>query len=85
LYKGSQGSTERDKAVSDLNKKALGGLLSLIIILAASLFLPAWTLNYWQAWIFLSVFSISVLVITIYLMKKDLKLLERRVKAGAGS
>jgi len=71
--------------MKDLNKKAFGGLLSLIISLAASLFLPAWTLYYWQAWIFLGVFSVSVLAITIYLMKKDPKLLERRVNAGPGA
>ena len=71
--------------MKDLNNKALGGLLSLIIILVTSLFLPARTLNYWQAWIFLAVFSVSVLAITIYLMKKDPKLLERRVKAGPGA
>src|SRR5260370_28979982 len=63
----------------DLPKKALGGFLRLIIVLATSLFLPAWTVDYWQAWVFLAVFSMSVLAITIYLMKKDPNLLERRV------
>jgi len=71
--------------MKDLNKKAFGGLLSLLISLAASLFLPAWTLYYWQAWIFLGVFSVSVLAITIYLIKKDPKLLERRINAGPGA
>ncbi len=50
--------------------------------MAALLFLPAWTLDYWQAWIFLAVFGASALAITLYLMKKDPKLLERRVHAG---
>jgi protein-S-isoprenylcysteine O-methyltransferase Ste14 len=68
-----------------LNKKAFGGLLKLFIILAALLFIPAGTIYYWQAWIFLSIFSISALSITIYLMKKDPKLLERRVNAGPAS
>ena len=68
--------------MNDLNKKAFGGLLSLLFSLAVMLFLPAWTLDYWQAWVFLSVFSISVLAITLYLMKNDPKLLERRVNAG---
>jgi protein-S-isoprenylcysteine O-methyltransferase Ste14 len=40
-------------------------------------------LDYWQGWIFLAVFSMSVLAITIYLMKKDPKLLERRIHAGS--
>jgi protein-S-isoprenylcysteine O-methyltransferase Ste14 len=43
------------------------------------LFAPAWTLDYWQAWIYLSIFGISVLLIYIYLYKSDTKLLERRL------
>jgi protein-S-isoprenylcysteine O-methyltransferase Ste14 len=68
--------------MTKLNKKAFEGLFFLIVALAALLFLPAWTVYYWQAWIFLGVFSALVLAITIYLMKKDPKLLERRVSAG---
>ena len=68
--------------MKNLNIKAFAGLLNLIVILGAALFLPAWTLNYWQAWIFLAVFALSVLVITVYLMKNDPQLLERRVKVG---
>jgi protein-S-isoprenylcysteine O-methyltransferase Ste14 len=67
----------------ELNKKAFGGLFFLIVALALLIFLPAWTIYYWQAWIFLAVFSVTVLAITFYLMKKDPKLLERRVNAGA--
>ena len=68
--------------MEDVNKKAFTGLVALVIALAALIFLPAWTLDYWQAWIFLAVFSVSVLAITIYLMKNDPKLLERRINAG---
>jgi protein-S-isoprenylcysteine O-methyltransferase Ste14 len=71
--------------MKDLNRKALGGLLRLVASLAGALFLPAWTLDYWQAWIFLAVFSVSVLAITIYLMARDPKLLERRINAGPGA
>ena len=68
--------------MTDLNRKVFGGLLWLLIVLATSLFVPAWTLKYWQAWVFLTVFSASVLAITVYLMTKDPKLLERRVRGG---
>ncbi len=54
-----------------LNRTALGGLLRLVASLAGTLFLPAWTLDYWQAWIFLAVFSVSVPAITMYLMARD--------------
>ena len=50
--------------------------------MAALLFVPAWTLNYGRAWAFLMVFGAAVLAITLYLMKEDPKLLERRVYAG---
>ncbi|HKN13786.1 MAG TPA: isoprenylcysteine carboxylmethyltransferase family protein [Candidatus Binatus sp.] len=53
--------------------------------MAAIIFLPAWTFDYWQGWIFLTVLSASVLAITIYLMKNDPKLLERRTNAGPGA
>jgi len=68
--------------MKSLNVKAFGGLLFLLIVMAALLFLPAWTLDYWQGWAFLTVFGASALAITVYLMKKDPKLLERRLQAG---
>jgi protein-S-isoprenylcysteine O-methyltransferase Ste14 len=68
--------------MKDLNKKAFAGLLFLLLVVAALLFLPARTLGYWQAWTFLVVFGASALAITLYLMKHDPKLLERRVHAG---
>jgi protein-S-isoprenylcysteine O-methyltransferase Ste14 len=71
--------------MKDLNQKAIAGLLRFLTILALLLFLPAGTPDYWQAWIFLAVFFVSVLLITLYLMKKDSKLLERRMNAGPGA
>jgi len=44
--------------------------------------LPAWTIYYPQAWIYLLVFAVTVILITIFLLKNDPKLLERRLKAG---
>jgi protein-S-isoprenylcysteine O-methyltransferase Ste14 len=71
--------------MKSLNQSAFGGLLFLMIALATSLFLPAWTLDYPEAWIFLAVFFFPVLAITIYLIKRDPKLLERRINAGPGA
>src|ERR1700722_16565620 len=59
--------------------QALGGLLSLFLISFAMLFLPAWTLNYWQAWTYLAVLMISITAIYLYLAKNDPALLARRV------
>jgi protein-S-isoprenylcysteine O-methyltransferase Ste14 len=76
------GSSAQGRPSKDLNKKAFGGLFFLLIVMAALLFLPARTLSYWQAWMFLALFGASALAITLYLMKYDPKLLERRVSAG---
>jgi protein-S-isoprenylcysteine O-methyltransferase Ste14 len=52
------------------------------VILGLFLFLPAWTLNYWQAWAFSVVLMCSVNVIGLYLSLKDPALLERRKNVG---
>jgi protein-S-isoprenylcysteine O-methyltransferase Ste14 len=71
--------------MSQLNIRAFAGMLQLLIMLGLTIFLPAWTLDYWQAWIVIAVFFACTLAVTLYLMKNDPKLLERRVKAGVGA
>jgi len=68
--------------MNTLNKKAFGGLLVVLLAMAALLFIPAGTLDYWQAWTFLAVYFASSLAITLYLMKKDPELLQRRMSGG---
>jgi protein-S-isoprenylcysteine O-methyltransferase Ste14 len=75
----------QNENVKDLNKKALIGLLRLLFTIAVCIFLPAWTLKYWQAWVLLAVLFGSLLAITLYLMKNDPRLLERRIHAGPGA
>lgn len=57
------------------------GLLGLVV-LGLVLFLPAWTFAYWQAWVFIAVFTISTSVPGIYLGLKNPAALERRMHAG---
>jgi protein-S-isoprenylcysteine O-methyltransferase Ste14 len=52
------------------------------IILGILLFLPAWTFNYWQAWVFIIVFLLAANAIGIFLSLKDPALLERRKSVG---
>lgn len=68
--------------MKNLILKSFGGLAFLLIVMAALLFFPAGTFDFWQAWIFLAVFFGAALLITLYLMKYDKKLLEKRVAAG---
>ena len=48
----------------------------------ALLFVPAGTLDYWQAYVFMAVFVGGSAAITVYLALRDPKLLERRMNVG---
>jgi hypothetical protein len=50
--------------------------------LLACLFIPAGTLNYWQAWVFVAVFGGSAQALGIYFLIHDRKLVERRMNIG---
>lgn len=71
--------------MKSLAGRTIRGFVQLIVALGLFLFVPAWTLDYWQAWLFLFVFVSSTAAITVYLWRKDPKLLERRVSAGPGA
>ena len=68
--------------MTSLNMRGFGGLLALLVVMAALVFVPAGTLDYWQAWTFLAVYFAWSLVISLYLMKKDPALMERRMRGG---
>jgi protein-S-isoprenylcysteine O-methyltransferase Ste14 len=68
--------------MNSLAWKAIGSLAALILVMALLLFVPAGTLRYWQAWIFLSVYFAVSLAITLYLLKNDPALLARRMSGG---
>jgi protein-S-isoprenylcysteine O-methyltransferase Ste14 len=71
--------------VNALARKTVLGFTQLVTALVILLFAPARTVDYWQAWVYLSVFFASSALITAYLWKKDRKLLERRLNAGPGA
>jgi protein-S-isoprenylcysteine O-methyltransferase Ste14 len=68
--------------MNNLHNKAWIALLLLFLAMAALLFIPPWTLDYWQAWAFLAVYFAASTAITLYLMKKDPQLLARRMSGG---
>lgn len=49
-------------------------------VLGLMFFLPAWTINYWQAWVYILVLFIPMSILVRYLYKNDPKLLERRMR-----
>src|SRR5690349_14994732 len=68
--------------MKNLAVQAFLGLLQLVIVIGVLLFLPGWTFRYWQAWVFLAVFGVSVFLITLYFVRKDPNLIQSRLKAG---
>ncbi len=62
--------------------RTFAGFAFLMVVLALALFLPAGSLGFWQAWLYLAVWAICVILITAYLVKNDRALLAGRVKAG---
>jgi protein-S-isoprenylcysteine O-methyltransferase Ste14 len=68
--------------MTKLISQSIGTFLVGAIVLGLLIILPAGTLNYWQAWVFIVVFMISVTAIGLYLSLKDPALLERRKRIG---
>jgi protein-S-isoprenylcysteine O-methyltransferase Ste14 len=59
-------------------RSSLFGTLALI----AMVFIPAGTLNYWQGWTYIGSFIFASVLYTIYLVKYDPALLQRRRQVG---
>lgn len=70
------------KAANTLTKKALLQLLWFQAALAGLLFLPAWSLHFWEAWVYWIISFASSLCITLYFLKHDPALIERRMTVG---
>jgi len=66
----------------NLNVQALLSLVVLAVVMGLLLFIPAGTIYYWQAWVYLLIFMGASLLTTRYLMKKDPALLNRRMRGG---
>lgn len=61
--------------------QAIGKLLMGLLLLALLLFLPAWTLHYPQAWLFLGILFVPMILVGIVLFVKSPELLEKRLDA----
>ncbi len=62
--------------------KTIAGFLAQMLILGLPLFASAGSLLFWQAWVYLGVWSAVVILITVYLATHDRRLLASRVQAG---
>jgi protein-S-isoprenylcysteine O-methyltransferase Ste14 len=68
--------------MDDLARRALAGLAKFQIALALIIFLPAWSLTYWQGLLYWLLFGAACLSITLYFLKADPGLVARRMNAG---
>jgi protein-S-isoprenylcysteine O-methyltransferase Ste14 len=71
--------------MENLGKRAVTGVLRFQLVLAALIFVPAWSLTYWQGWLYWSILLVAHLAITLYFLRHDPALIERRMKAGPGA
>jgi protein-S-isoprenylcysteine O-methyltransferase Ste14 len=53
-----------------------------LIVLSALVFLPAGTLNYWQAWVFIATFMVATIFPSIYIARTNPAALRRRMHGG---
>ncbi len=68
--------------MASLNVRAWLALAILAIVMGLLVFVPAGTTDYWQAWLYLAIFFGGGALLTLYLMRKDPALLERRMSGG---
>lgn len=66
----------------NLNTRTWLSFVILAVVMGLLLFVPASTVDYPQAWIYLGIFFGASLLITVYLMKTDPALIGRRLSGG---
>ena len=71
-----------DGAMKSLSGRAWFALAVLAAVMGLLLFVPAGTVHYWQAWVYLSIFLGASALTTLYLLRRDPALLERRMSGG---
>jgi protein-S-isoprenylcysteine O-methyltransferase Ste14 len=68
--------------MKSLRTRAWLAVAVVAVIEGLLLFIPAGTIEYWQAWVYLAVFTAGSALTTLYLLKRDPALLERRMRGG---
>ncbi|MGC9398002.1 MAG: methyltransferase family protein [Anaerolineae bacterium] len=71
-----KGTVSRKQLATMVMARLAAGL----VVLSASFFLPAGTLRYWEAWVYMGVLFASLTFITFYLLRHNPALLERRLR-----
>jgi protein-S-isoprenylcysteine O-methyltransferase Ste14 len=72
--------SENKQSPGKFKKRIYVRLLFFLPLWAVIFFLPAGTFAYWQAWIYFGILFVPAVVFSVYFLKKDPKLLERRMR-----
>lgn len=65
-----------------LTMQSIGSMVFGLVFFGVALFVPAWTFDYWQAWVFIAVFMVSTLGPSLYIAVKYPEALQRRLRGG---
>ena len=66
--------------IAGMWKKVIAIYIISLIVICAAFFLPAGTLDYWQAWVYVIILFVPVLFVLIHFMRTDPEFLERRLR-----
>ena len=68
--------------MDDLTRRMFAGLAKFQLFLALVIFLSAWSLRYWQGWLYWLIFGLLCFVLGFYFARNDPALVARRMEAG---
>ncbi len=68
--------------MTNQSRTAIVGLARFVLFVALFIFVPAWSLDYWEAWLYLALLSISITLLTWYFLKQNPALVDRRMHCG---
>jgi protein-S-isoprenylcysteine O-methyltransferase Ste14 len=63
-------------------RKAIRDVARVVLFVALFIFVPAWSLDYWEAWVYLLCLAASMSLLKWYMVKHDPALAERRRRTG---
>lgn len=79
--RGEKAAVSKDGA--PLARRIFVGLAQKLVLEVLLLFVPVWTLLYWQAWVYLGVTYLALYPIILYFLKYDPEFVRRRLKMGS--
>src|SRR5262245_3762324 len=79
---GVYGTEDNDVKANTIGHQAWIRSALFVLAMAAMLFVPAGSLHFWQGWLYGFVFVTAMMTFSIYFLKHDPKLVERRMRAG---